>query len=146
MWLISAKNLISLCFRPLRLCFSSESIRSARIVELKVTHFPFVAIIWAYESSQQYVRNARRASPLVSNGSLPSNSQPLAPGGRKKHPALNLLAASPGKDRPSHHTDAYNTRVPASGSTDSVAELVALVQRLSSQVDELTSIVTSQKD
>lgn len=36
-------------FRPLRLCLSSEHVRSARIVLLKVTHFPYLAGIRIYE-------------------------------------------------------------------------------------------------
>jgi hypothetical protein len=143
-WLIRCsgrQNLISLCFRPLRLCFPAESVRSARILVLKATHLPFVAIIWAYESSQQYVRNARRAPALLSSGG--GAPTPAAAGGRKRFSALNrsaLLAehyATPSDNNP---------RPPIAGSADSVADLMALVEKLSSQVDELTSIVTSQKE
>ncbi|KAI4250977.1 MAG: hypothetical protein LQ352_005147 [Teloschistes flavicans] len=45
-------NLIPLIFfRPLRLCTSSEQLRNARIVLLRVTHLPYVAAIWTYESA-----------------------------------------------------------------------------------------------
>jgi len=42
-------NLISLVFRPLRLFVSADRLRSMRIVFLKITHAPHVAIILAFE-------------------------------------------------------------------------------------------------
>jgi hypothetical protein len=142
-WLIrrfGRQNLISLCFRPLRLCFPAESVRSARILVLKATHLPFVAIIWAYENSQQYVRNARRAPALLSSGG--GAPTPAAAGGRKRYSALNRAQPLEHRATPSDN----NPRPPIAGSADSVADLMALIEKLSSQVDELTSIVTSQKE
>ena len=44
------KNLIPLLlFRPLRICVPSGKMRSARIVLLKITHFPYIGAIWLYE-------------------------------------------------------------------------------------------------
>jgi hypothetical protein len=106
---------------------------------LKATHLPFVAIIWAYESSQQYVRNARRAPPLLSSGG--GAPTPAAAGGRKRYSALNRAQPLDYATLPDN-----NPRPPIAGSADSVADLMALVEKLSSQVDELTSIVTSQKE
>jgi hypothetical protein len=144
-WLIRCsgrQNLISLCFRPLRLCFPAESVRSARILVLKATHLPFVAIIWAYENSQQYVRNARRAPALLSSGG--GAPTPAAAGGRKRYSALN--GAQPLERQHYATLPDNNPRPPIAGSADSVADLMALIEKLSSQVDELTSIVTSQKE
>lgn len=42
-------NLISLVFRPLRLFVSADRLRSMRIVFLKITHAPHVAVILAFE-------------------------------------------------------------------------------------------------
>lgn len=148
-WLIrrfGRQNLISLCFRPLRLCFPAESVRSARILVLKATHLPFVAIIWAYENSQQYVRNARRAPALLSSGG--GAPTPAAAGGRKRYSALNIAQPFERQHRQQHYATSSdnNPRPPIAGFADSVADLMALVEKLSSQVDELTSIVTSQKE
>ncbi|KAI9675899.1 MAG: hypothetical protein M1829_003137 [Trizodia sp. TS-e1964] len=49
------ENLVSLILlRPLRLVVPSDELRRIRIVFLKVTHFPFVGAIWAYESGRRY--------------------------------------------------------------------------------------------
>ncbi|KAJ5431546.1 hypothetical protein N7445_009278 [Penicillium cf. griseofulvum] len=44
-------NLIPLlCIRPMRLFLSAGTVRRVRIILLRATHLPFVALIWAYES------------------------------------------------------------------------------------------------
>ncbi|WPH04616.1 Hypothetical protein R9X50_00750800 [Acrodontium crateriforme] len=47
-------NLVPLLLRPLRLVVPAESLRKARIVILKATHWPFVALILGYERGQAY--------------------------------------------------------------------------------------------
>jgi len=42
-------NLISLLFRPLRLCVPAPTLRAMRIIVLKITHAPHVALIQAFE-------------------------------------------------------------------------------------------------
>ena len=50
------QNLIPLlCIRPMRIFLSAESVRQARIVLLRATHLPFVALIWIYEASHRHV-------------------------------------------------------------------------------------------
>lgn len=44
------QNLLPLLFRPLRLVMSADSVRNARIILLKATHFPLVALIVTWES------------------------------------------------------------------------------------------------
>lgn len=49
-------NLIPLILiRPLRLFVSSESLRSIRILLLKATHSPFIAMIWVYEALEERI-------------------------------------------------------------------------------------------
>ena len=42
--------------RPLRLCLPAEKIRSARIILLKATHWPYVAAIYVYEIASGRLR------------------------------------------------------------------------------------------
>ncbi|KAL5359921.1 hypothetical protein BJX96DRAFT_149367 [Aspergillus floccosus] len=71
-------NLIPLlCIRPMRLFLSAEHIRRVRIVLLRATHLPFVALIWTYESSRQYV--SRRGSYLPPTASARGSRLSLEP-------------------------------------------------------------------
>ncbi|RAL17031.1 uncharacterized protein BO97DRAFT_360663 [Aspergillus homomorphus CBS 101889] len=70
-------NLIPLlCIRPLRLFLSAEHIRRVRIMLLRATHLPFVALIWAYESSRRYV--SRRSSQFPPTATTGGGSRPTS--------------------------------------------------------------------
>ncbi|KAJ5178635.1 uncharacterized protein N7500_001334 [Penicillium coprophilum] len=59
-------NLIPLlCIRPMRLFLSAGTVRRVRIILLRATHLPFVAMIWAYESKWQ---SKHSQSPAHSQG------------------------------------------------------------------------------
>lgn len=49
----------------MRLFLSADAVRQTRIVLLRATHLPFVALIWMYESSRQ--TRSRRQSQLPPN-------------------------------------------------------------------------------
>ncbi|KAL3458106.1 hypothetical protein BJX64DRAFT_234036 [Aspergillus heterothallicus] len=56
-------NLIPLlCIRPLRLFLPAEDIRRVRIVLLRATHLPCVALLWAYESSRRLLSSQSKHS------------------------------------------------------------------------------------
>ncbi|KAL4999192.1 hypothetical protein BDV10DRAFT_165440 [Aspergillus recurvatus] len=49
-------NLIPLlCIRPMRLFLPAAEIRRVRIILLRATHLPCVALLWAYESSRRFL-------------------------------------------------------------------------------------------
>ncbi|KAJ5488504.1 hypothetical protein N7539_003394 [Penicillium diatomitis] len=56
-------NLIPLlCIRPMRLFLSAGTVRRVRIMLLRATHLPFVALISAYEHSQRHLRRSTATS------------------------------------------------------------------------------------
>ncbi|KAJ0418485.1 hypothetical protein BJY00DRAFT_177201 [Aspergillus carlsbadensis] len=56
-------NLIPLlCIRPMRLFLPAEDIRRVRIVLLRATHLPCVALLWAYESGRRLLSSQRKQS------------------------------------------------------------------------------------
>jgi hypothetical protein len=131
--------------RPLRLFLPSEDVRRCRIFVLKATHLPFVALIWAYEHSRSVIA---RTHPTVSRAPH-LTSRPLS-AGRLSLDASRDLNKSPTLRRAPTDTSAVATHdvttsvtKSASGSAD-VAELMALVQKLSAQVDGLTAMVAGQ--
>ena len=131
--------------RPLRLCLPSEEVRRIRIFVLKATHIPFVALIWAYEHSKTIIFQAH---PTLSRAPH-LTSRPLSAGHLSvdlsrdfiKSPtsrrALNETSPNVEADMASSTTKSAS---PGSGNTD----LVALVQKLSAQVDGLTAMVAGQ--
>ncbi|KAK3174308.1 hypothetical protein OEA41_001552 [Lepraria neglecta] len=79
---VFTKNLIPLLlFRPLRVCLPSEQIRSARIVLLKVTHFPYIAGIWIYEElnavMNRWQTSSRSQKRLNFANTIQNTSRPL---------------------------------------------------------------------
>ncbi|KIW99968.1 uncharacterized protein Z518_10896 [Rhinocladiella mackenziei CBS 650.93] len=132
--------------RPLRLFFPSEDVRRIRIFVLKATHIPFVALIWAYENSRRMVS---RAHPTMSKAPH-LTSRPLSAGRLSFDGARDFVKSSTAR-RALHETSptatpdmGASTVKSALGSADN-AELLALVQKLSTQVDGLTAMVAGQQ-
>ena len=120
---------------------SSEDARRIRIIVLKATHVPFVALIWTYEHSRQLLRRQMQApappiSSMIMNRPISNGQSNLDREGDSlhvaDHSALNRV-----------HPLATPTRT-AFSSTDA-SELVSMVQKLSSQVDALTAMVAGQQ-
>lgn len=141
--LINFQNLIPLCIRPFRLVLPSERLRSARIVLLKATHLPFVAAIWAYE---QIADSRKRDSHML------SSSGPQTPLPSKKPPRLAvntphlLLAdsqAAPGS--PGRRYLASRAHVRA-GQPEPETQLRTLVMNLTTQVEQLTEMVSKLQE
>ncbi|KAI9668036.1 MAG: hypothetical protein M1821_000856 [Bathelium mastoideum] len=160
-------NLVALAFRPLRLCVPSEQLRRARIVLLKVTHFPFVAAITAYECGQHFLSNrrTRRAFGVSSLGGPGSRTlsafrprgsvSPDALFGASLSSARPLTAAEPSPthakqdDAPARRRspsyDLQQTVASPAASNDDIRDLRAVVVRLGAQVEELTAVVMQQQ-
>ncbi|KAF2121480.1 hypothetical protein BDV96DRAFT_564336 [Lophiotrema nucula] len=120
-------NLIPLLLRPLRLILPSERLRSARIVLLKATHAPYVGAIWAYE---QLARRKR-------NSGMVSISGPETPTSTTKR----TLRSTMNPPRPLAAGSYFPVRPQTRGSEPD-PQLKALVLKLSSQVEELTAMVS----
>lgn len=119
------QNLIPLVvFWPLRLCVAPEMLRTWRIIVLKITHAPFVAIIWTFETLMRYSlsRHAgRSANPKAPKGRrAPSSygigkrkdkdskslgSQQTAGACLPKGPGLPISAGAGSKDVGATHVD-----------------------------------------
>ncbi|KAF2396722.1 hypothetical protein EJ06DRAFT_533983 [Trichodelitschia bisporula] len=129
-------NLIPLLLRPLRLVVSTETLRSARIVLLKLTHAPHVAAIFAFEAVLDWVqaRRSMRSSSLSGpmSGTNASLKRPLA-----RAPAA---ASGPGFSPEFRGTRSATSAAPPHSTPD---DLRPLVLRLSEQVEELQAAVAS---
>jgi hypothetical protein len=137
-----------LLLRPLRLFLPSEDVRRIRIFVLKATHVPFLAMIWAYEKSTRIVS---RPHPTLSRAPHLTTSRPLSAGVRSLEGVRDLLKTPPIHRRAPPETSASPTRAMAASTTKSASgdadnpDLVALVQKLSTQVDALTAMVAGQQ-
>ncbi|KAH7398431.1 hypothetical protein BKA66DRAFT_545998 [Pyrenochaeta sp. MPI-SDFR-AT-0127] len=137
--LIVFQNLIPLCIRPFRLILPSERLRSARIVLLKATHLPFVGAIWAYEQ----LADARKREPMQM-----SLSGPQTPVPSKRPPRLPVnsprLLLADGQAAPNTPGRAHHANRPhaSTGPSESDDQLKTLVLRLTTQVEELTVMVS----
>lgn len=137
--LIVLQNLIPLCIRPFRLVLPSERLRSARIVLLKATHLPFVGAIWAYEQ----LADAGKREPMQLSFSgpqtpVPSKRPPRLP---VNSPRLLMADAQAAPNTPGrvHHANRPHANTGPSESDD---QLKTLVLRLTTQVEELTVMVS----
>ncbi|OAP57309.1 hypothetical protein AYL99_08047 [Fonsecaea erecta] len=132
--------------RPLRLILPSEEVRRIRIFVLKATHVPFVALIWAYENSRTLISGAH---PTVSRAPH-FTSRPLSAGRLSLEGARDFVK-SPSTRRALNESSLTITPDVAASTTKSAlsaadsAQLIALVQKLSEQVDGLAAMVAGQQ-
>jgi hypothetical protein len=87
--------------RPLRLFLSAEQVRSARIVLLKITHFPFVAAIWAYESAAGRLQRISSRPTSNFSGSGPQSYSTPASAGVTTVAGLNGHGGNQARPQPS---------------------------------------------
>ncbi|EUC30056.1 hypothetical protein COCCADRAFT_104890 [Bipolaris zeicola 26-R-13] len=134
------QNLIPLVIRPLRLILPSERLRSVRIVMLKATHLPHVFVIWAFE---------KLCNPHSGKAKMTTFSGPQSPAPSKRAPRLAvnsprlLMASFPNSTGRAQHAIRPQTRT---GLPESDAQLRTLVAKLSTQVEELTAMVSQLRE
>ncbi len=135
-------NLIPLLFvRPLRLILPSDTVRRMRIMLLRAVSTPFVALIWCYEGScRLFGRDA--PSPLTRIRSRPLSSN--KPSYEPSHSRESGMASAAKSTNLSAH-GSLNASVMSPSSIEDKTDLIAIVQKLSAQVDELTAMVAAQK-
>ena len=138
------QNLLPLALRPLRLVLPPEQLRSARIVLLKATHWPFVLLILAYERGRLWLADRRRTgsssvSNRLSHNSAASLRRPLTR--RTLSGVAPLLDDQPRSGRSS-------AEVPATAPTaapETIEGLGAAVANLRTQVEVLTDLLSQHK-
>ncbi|KAL2214918.1 hypothetical protein M432DRAFT_554467 [Thermoascus aurantiacus ATCC 26904] len=151
-------NLIPLlCLRPLRLFLSAEALRRVRIILLKVTHLPFVAIIMAYEASRRYVSHRNIQAPPISmsrgsnnvpfsagQASFPTRSAPLHPAATRT--SIQSLVSGKGRVSPGQRPETRGPgAAPAGLDRISLSEVLDEVDRLRLQVDRVAATMAVQQ-
>ncbi|GKZ25373.1 hypothetical protein AbraIFM66951_008150 [Aspergillus brasiliensis] len=145
-------NLIPLlCIRPMRLFLSAEHIRRVRIVLLRATHLPFVALIWAYESSRRYVSRGNSQFPptaTTTGSSRPTSSIQMGFPFSTHHAPLHASSALDGRSwatsrpkersNPGQHPEARGP-IPGQGGRGDTADMIDEVERLRTQVDRVAA-------
>ncbi|KAE8147276.1 hypothetical protein BDV25DRAFT_160728 [Aspergillus avenaceus] len=137
-------NLIPLlCIRPLRLLLPAEYIRRVRIVLLRATHLPFVALIWAYESSRRYV--SRRNSQFPPTATARGSSRPVSMvQGNLGLSTTDVRSLGSGKARrqpnPGHYPGARGSGLGQAGRVD-MADMIDEMERLRTQVERVAATV-----
>ncbi|PGH18424.1 hypothetical protein AJ79_00493 [Helicocarpus griseus UAMH5409] len=148
------ENIIPLiCLRPLRLFLPSESIRQVRIVMLKVTHSPYVAIILAYESSRRRVTR-RNHSPMATSSAPPDPlSQLRVPAHKlsiRRRQGFSRPVLSPGKDKvhvpPAPHPEPRGVGPGPAAAPVRLADVIETVDGLRGQIEQLTASISSSKN
>lgn len=115
----STQNLIPLILlRPLRLCLPSETIRSARIVLLKITHSPYIAGIWIYEELNALSNRWQSTSRLQRRRQTAHHK--LSTSRRLRRPA-----AGSGVGTPAPKTPVSGRRIPSAGFLEQESEAAA---------------------
>ncbi|KNG89581.1 hypothetical protein ANOM_003182 [Aspergillus nomiae NRRL 13137] len=140
-------NLIPLlCIRPLRLFLPAEHIRRVRIVLLRATHLPFVALIWAYESSRRYVSRRNTSSQWPPTATARGSGRPVSSiQTGLAFSTADARSLSSGRARKQPNPEQYiGVRGRNAGPAESVdlADMIDEVERLRTQVERVAATVT----
>ncbi|GIK05714.1 hypothetical protein Aspvir_009827 [Aspergillus viridinutans] len=151
---IAYDNLIPLlCIRPLRLFLSAGHIRRVRIVLLRATHLPFVALIWAFESSRRYVSQRHNQFPptqatgqptpsIQANFPFSTHHAPLH--GSTVHTSQLGCGKSKGSTNAAQHPEEARGACglsPGEAGRNDLADMIDELERLRTQVDRVAATV-----
>lgn len=135
----------------MRLFLSAESIRRVRIVLLRATHFPFVMLIWAYESSRRQQRRRTTQLPPLStaSGHGPSALEPSVNRCQDPHhpSVVEVYRPGPGNQRTpveQQHVDVRETGTGQRGQTQ-LADVVDAVEKLREQMERVSTALAVQR-
>ncbi|TAQ91658.1 hypothetical protein B7494_g111 [Chlorociboria aeruginascens] len=153
-------NLIPLIFiRPLRLFISAEKLRSARILLLKITHTPFIAAIWLFESAQDQIGGESTFSYIGPSAGI-TKSSTSGTMSKKQRPFLstridtkrssrhfNEIPDRDGSESPSPQSYSLESKKIRDGKTVLVdnAGLEEKIADLSNKIAELTALFMAQQ-
>ncbi|KAJ5604281.1 hypothetical protein N7537_007237 [Penicillium hordei] len=132
-------NLIPLfCIRPMRLFLSAGTVRRVRIVLLRATHLPFVALIWAYES--KWLNSKRQNSLLPPMSTRPGASEnPTGPRCQDPHhpSVVETNRLGPGKAPSVDQQAVRELDMGQFGQVPQLADLIDTIERLRTQVEAI---------
>ncbi|KAJ5842131.1 hypothetical protein N7534_011961 [Penicillium rubens] len=133
-------NLIPLlCIRPMRLFLSAGTVRSVRIVLLRATHLPFVALIWAYESKWQHSkRQSSQLGPMSARYQGTSENPTESRCQDPHHPSLvETNRLGPGKAPSVDQQAARELDMGQFGQVPQLADVIDTIERLRTQVEAI---------
>ncbi|CAG8903261.1 unnamed protein product [Penicillium egyptiacum] len=133
-------NLIPLlCIRPMRLFLSAGTVRSVRIVLLRATHLPFVALIWAYESKWRHPkRQTSQLGPMLARGQETSENPTESRCQDPQHPSVvEINRLGPGKAPSVDQQAARELDMGQFGQVPQLADLIDTIERLRTQVEAI---------
>ena len=139
-----SQNLLPLLLRPLRLFLSGETLRSIRIILLKATHWPFVALILGYESGRLYLERRRKNNSSLLYVQGPNSPKTLRRPLWKQKPMLatdNRHARLAGEARPALTSFA----TPALAPVETRDSLEAAVNNLKTQIETISAIIAKEQ-
>ncbi|KAK5165097.1 uncharacterized protein LTR77_009194 [Saxophila tyrrhenica] len=139
-------NLVPMVLRPLRLILGAEILRSLRIVLLKGTHVPFVALILAYENGRLYLNQRRNA-----NSSSRSLRGPNSPKGVHGSLAAVRKPALSKRPSPPLEREARTGRKPMAqpdppAALETEEDLGAAVAALQMQLEHVALMIAKRKE
>ncbi|CAI7594986.1 unnamed protein product [Penicillium viridicatum] len=132
-------NLIPLlCIRPMRLFLSAGTVRRVRIVLLRATHLPFVALIWAYESKWRHSKRQNSLLPPMS-ARQGSSENPTGPRCQDPHhpSVVETNRLGPGKSPSVDQQAARELDMGQFGKVPQLADLIDTIERLRTQVEAI---------
>ena len=132
-----------LLLRPLRLFLPGETLRSIRIILLKATHWPFVALILGYESWRLQLERRRKNSSSLLYVRAPNSPNTLRRPLWKQKPTLATDSRHRlvGEARPA--STAFATPVEAPMKT--IDSLEAAVDSLKAQIETISAIIAKEQ-
>lgn len=137
------QNLLPLLLRPLRLVISTQHLRNARIVLLKATHWPFVALILFYERALSWL-HARKTGPSgVSNRTSLNSPTSL----RRPLSRRTLASGRPPSlvHQPRERQGRSSAARESPAATESVEGLSSAVAALQTQVAHLSDLLHQER-
>ena len=126
---------------------STERLRRTRIVLLKMTHSPFVAAIWAYESIDEYLSNSggRRDHSASSLGG-PSSASANKQAGRIYTPRIVAASLSQASlDGVGNFAPGLSSRPTTRPLSVGQEDVKSMLLKLTSQLQHLTDLVADQQ-
>lgn len=140
------QNLLPLLMRPLRLVVAADRLRSVRIALLKVTHWPFVAMILAYEHWRLRVESSR--SPRLSSAAVRGPKSPTVlrrslSGRQTQKPSIAARSALTPLVEETRPAD--NSIATPEGAALETAELEIAVSHLRAQLEEVSALLAKKK-
>lgn len=136
------QNLVPLLLRPLRLLLPADSLRATRIMLLKATHAPLVAMILGWETWRLYSKDRHKPKSSLT----PSNRVSKAPASLRR-PLTPLPFAAGTRQAPLDEQTRSSVARPTqtlSASNKALLELQGAVATLRNQVDAMSSVIANE--